>query len=200
VPTPNEAEIPVQKERTYMLQCGPSTYQIICLEIKKDEGQSTIEYLIVPEFLIPGRPYPIYVYLHAIVLYSSNPTMGQRKAAEITRKRFGLETFSHTTLGRAMKKMEVFINENQPEREIEAKEPPQPSAKCFPTAESTGERRTTVLSYLKEASGQASQLTEEPSQPQTSINYRHPPYIGAFIDACHNVVEYTFKKYRRLLL
>jgi hypothetical protein len=166
----------------------------------EDESQNTIEYLVIPEFLIPGRPYPIYVYLHAIVLYSSNPKMGQREAAEITRKRFGLSTFSHTTLGRAMKKLEVFINENQPEQEIEAKEPQQPSSRRFPTAESTGERRNTVLSYLKEASGQDSHLIEEPSQPQTPYNYRRPPYTGAFIDACHRVVDYTLKKYRRLLL
>jgi hypothetical protein len=45
----------------------------------------------------------VYIYLYAIDIYSSNPDIGQRKAAEATRKQFGLIHFAHTTLGRALK-------------------------------------------------------------------------------------------------
>ena len=83
-------------ERTYRLMLGRFEYEIICLEIEDDEAR----YLVVPEFMIPGRLYPIYVYIYGMVLYSSNPKIGQREAAEKTRKRFDLKTFSHTTLGR----------------------------------------------------------------------------------------------------
>ena len=121
--------------------------------------------------------------------------MGQRKAAEQTRKRFDLVTFSHSTLCRVMKKLEDLINTNE-----EKPEPEQPSERRFPSVKLTGERKGTVLSYLKEASGVDDQLTQEPSHPQPALNLKHPPYMGAFIDACHRIVEYTFKKYRRLLL
>jgi len=180
--------------RTYRLMLGRSEYEIVCPEIQDDGA----EYLVVPEFLIPGRKYPIYVYLYAAVLYSSNPKMGQREAAEKTRKRFDLETFSHTTLGRAMKKMEALIKTD--ENEPESNESQQSGVGCFPSVELTAKRRGTVLSYLKEASGQDNQLIQEPSRPQPSLNYKHPPYAGAFVEACHRIVDYTFKKYRRFLL
>ena len=184
--------------RTYRLMLGRSEYEIICPETQDDE----VRYLVVPEFMIPGRKYPIYVYLYAAVLYSSNPKMGQREAAEKTRKRFDLEKFSHTTLGRAMKKIEALINtyENEPEPDNESNESQQSGPGRFPSVELTAKRRDTVLSYLKEASGQDDQLVQEPNQPQASLHYSHPPYTGAFIDACHRVVDYTFKKYRRFLL
>ena len=173
-------------------------YEIVCPEIQ----DAAVRYLVVPEFMIPGRWYPIYVYIYGMVLYSSNPKMGQREAAEKTRKRFGLETFSHTTLGRAMKKLEALINTNEerPNSDNEAEELQQPGSGRFPTVELTGERRGTVLSYLTEASGGDSQLIQEPSRPQPSLNYKHPPYAGAFVEACHRIVDYTFKKYRRFLL
>ena len=61
---------------------------------------------VVPDFLLPGRKYPIHIYLYAISLYCSNPGMGQREAAAATRREFGLATFSHTTLGRAFRALE----------------------------------------------------------------------------------------------
>jgi len=186
------------KERAYALGFGHDVYQIYCPEIQEDG----IKYLIVPEFMIPGRPYPVYVYMYAISLYSSNPKMGQREAAEKTGKRFGIEKFSHSTVCRAMKRLEALIKTdgNEPEPDSETKESQQPDASRFPSVEDTGKRRETVLSYLKEASGQDSQLIQAPSEPKPSINYTRPPYVGPFIEACHRVVEYTFKRYCRLLL
>lgn len=179
------------RERIFALQCGRDVYEIVCVEIQNGE----IKTIIIPEFLIPGRHYPIYVYIYAMVLYSSNPEMGQRKAAEQTRKRFDLVTFSHSTLCRVMKSLEALISTNE-----EKPEPEQLSERRFPSVGLTVARRNVVLAYLKEASGGDAQLTQEPSHPQLALNLKHPPYTGAFIDACHRIVEYTFKKYRRLLL
>jgi len=92
-------------ERVYKLRVQHKEYAVICPEYRKTKrGIEPI--VIIPEFLVPRRPYPLYVYLHGIDLYSNSPEKGQRWAAEETRKRFGLESFSHTTLGRAMK---VFL-------------------------------------------------------------------------------------------
>jgi hypothetical protein len=57
--------------------------------------------VVIPWFLIPGRPYPVQVYLYASGLYSANPAMGQRAAAKATRAEFGLEKFSHSTVSRS---------------------------------------------------------------------------------------------------
>ena len=62
--------------------------------------------IVIPWYLIPGRPYPIQVYLHACSLYSTKPEIGQRGAAEATREKYGLETFSHSTVCRSFKSFE----------------------------------------------------------------------------------------------
>lgn len=78
---------------------------------KNDPGSEPRVYL--PAYKLPHRPYPLGVYLYAIWLYGSNPSLGQRKVAGETRKLFGLETFSHTTLGRAMSAMAGMIDEKE---------------------------------------------------------------------------------------
>jgi len=204
-------EFKLLKERTYMLDCGQADYEIICPTIQKDG----IIYLCIPEFLIFGRPYPIYVYLYGIILYSSNPKMGQREAAEKTRKHFSLETFSHTTLGRSIKKLEAQIKElwNNPESEELSCIGKKPVTQrvisqiettgsehsgCFPCVEQTRERRDTVISFLAGAAEQNNHKVHEILQQ--SHKYKRLPYTGDFIDVCHKIVGHIFKKYRSLLL
>jgi len=76
-------------ERSYKVKEQHKEFTVICPEFRNDtKDVPTI--VIIPEFLVPGRPYPVYVYLYAINLYSSAPEKGQRQAAEETRKFFGL--------------------------------------------------------------------------------------------------------------
>lgn len=95
-----------RRERSYKIKYQRKEYSVICLEFRYDKnGDEPI--VIIPEFLIPGRPYPVFIYLYAIDLYSRSPEKGQRWAAGETRKHFRLDTFAHTTLGRALK---VFVH------------------------------------------------------------------------------------------
>jgi hypothetical protein len=64
---------------------------------------------IMPDMISPHRPYPIYIYIFAVAIYELVSGMTQRRAAEITRQCFGLETFSAPTLCRARKKLEGDI-------------------------------------------------------------------------------------------
>lgn len=149
--------------------------------------------------------------------------MGQREAAEKTRKRFDLDTFSHTTLGRAIKRLEMRIKafENKPQDdkslpensvsnfacgEIELREQRNYAVRllsdtqCFPSVEHTRERKETVLSFLTEAAGLDNRPIQDTLQPQPLHNYKRPPYKGAFFDVSHRIVGYVFIKYRSLLL
>jgi len=97
------------KERTYTLIFNNTVFEVICFEIwKKGDKEHS---LVIPAFLIPRRGYPVYAYAFAINLYSSNPQLGQRKVAEETKKKYGLETFAHTTVGRAMKALAETLME-----------------------------------------------------------------------------------------
>ena len=63
--------------------------------------------MVIPWYLIPGRPYPLQVYQFACSYYSTNPEVGQRGAAEATRSKFNLKTFSHSTVCRSFKSFEL---------------------------------------------------------------------------------------------
>jgi hypothetical protein len=184
---------PVIGYRAYKLQCERATYEIHCPEVHVENRNA----LIVPSFMVPGRPYPIYVYIYAVGFYIANPDMGQREAARQTKEYFGLETFSHTTLGRAMKKIELLIHDeaNEPDEAVIEIETQQPDSKRFPTVKEMRKRKEEVLSYIKKATGEEGLSLPEPKPPQP-----RPPYKGPFIDACHRISAYTYKKYRRLLL
>jgi len=65
--------------------------------------------VILPEYLLLRKRYPIQVYLYAINEYCNNGNKSQRKAARKAIKLFGLETFAHTTLGRTLKKLYKII-------------------------------------------------------------------------------------------
>jgi hypothetical protein len=102
-------------ERRYKIKESYKEYIVICLEYR-NEAMRAEPVVILPEFLVPGRPYPVYVYLYAIDLYSGAPEKGQRWAAAETRERFGLTTFAHTTLGRALRAFVRGINALKPDK------------------------------------------------------------------------------------
>jgi hypothetical protein len=62
--------------------------------------------VVIPWYLIPGRPYPLQVYQFACSCYSSNPEIGQRGAAQAARAKFNLKTFSHSTVSRSFRSFE----------------------------------------------------------------------------------------------
>jgi len=77
--------------------------EIVCPRYRQADGT---EVVVIPWFLIPGRPYPIQIYQYACSLYSTNPELGQRGVAEATRKKFNLTTFSHSTVSRSFRRIE----------------------------------------------------------------------------------------------
>jgi len=194
------------QKRMYQLKIGVGI-DVYSPEISlKDSanGEKHLKYLILPEFVIPGRPYPIYIYLYAIMTYCLNKLIGQREAAKRTQEHFGLKTFSHTTLGRAMKKLEEKIKKQyeEPQTQEEPKEKPEPTAKKFPSTKQTRARRNRVASYLINAAPEDRSYAQEvgPSYKQPSNNEKRQPYKGIFVDACHYIARYVFLNYRCLLL
>jgi hypothetical protein len=78
-------------------------HEIICPRYTFADGTYVV---LLPWFLIPGRPYPAQIYLYACELYSSNPDIGQRGVAKATRSKFKLSTFSHSTVSRSFRSFE----------------------------------------------------------------------------------------------
>jgi hypothetical protein len=143
-------------ERSYKIKEQYKEYTVICPEFRNDtEGAEPI--VIIPEFIVPGRPYAVYVYLYAIDLYSSDPEKSQRRVAEETRKLFGLLTFAHTTLGRALKSF-IRIIEKYAKISNEAKAvtagDEEAKTSEFPTVQATERLREKATIYLRRISVQ----------------------------------------------
>lgn len=100
--------------------------------------------VIIPEYLLLRRRYPLQVYIFAINEYCNSQNKSQRKAAEGARKHFGLTTFSHTTLGRAFKALCKTISKT---------EETQTSGECARSAENSSgllaARCTLFLGFIK---------------------------------------------------
>jgi len=177
------------KERTYQVTVGQNGYEVNCLEIwqKGDKEHS----LIIPAFLMPHRVYPVYVYVYAINLYSSSQQLSQRKVAEATRKKYGLETFAHTTVGRAMKALAktltetaVMNNETTESTEHETGHNEANAGKMrkgrFPSVKDTSAIRDTVKSFF---------YAKLKNRCQEEIK-----------ETCDRIAMYWYTQFRRLLM
>ena len=85
----------------YKLYVAHREFQLECPVIKTPH-RSTI--VLWPAIKLPYRKYPVYVYLYAAALYLSTK-MSMRSVAAKVRSIFGLDTFSHSTLCRSLKKL-----------------------------------------------------------------------------------------------
>ena len=49
-------------ERTYKMTCHHKDYSVVCT-VFRDNKKGSEPVVIIPEFHIPGRPYPVYIYI-----------------------------------------------------------------------------------------------------------------------------------------
>ena len=143
-------------------------HEIICPRYTFADGTYVI---VIPWYLIPGRPYPVQVYMCACSLYSTNPEIGQRGAAKATREKFKLEAFSHSTVSRSFRAFEQarkLALESRFGEEIKAcgagapmlvgaaakheskRDEASDSATRFPTVMDTAERRKEMAEFFRE--------------------------------------------------
>jgi len=199
-------------DRYYKLTYRHQEYTVVCPEFIKPtpKGNPCERIVIIPEFLIPQRPYPVYVYLYAINLYSTDPSISQRAAAEETRKQFGLETFAHTTLGRALKRLVKRVCQ-ETNMSVNAETTPA-------TTSSDNNVATHADPEILPESDIEPDTTEQNSGPirsfpckPTTLPWRElalkilkdlpkPDTLGQFIIASQQLAGNWFRKYCRLLL
>jgi len=65
---------------------------------------------LLPWFILPGRPYPIFTYIYSIWHYHITEKKSQKESAAATGKLFGIESFNKGTVSRSIKAMENIID------------------------------------------------------------------------------------------
>lgn len=91
----------IKKNKQYRLVLHYRQFTIECPVLLMNDGSYQ---MIWPSFKLPNRPYPVFVYLFAVAWYLSSGE-SQRATAERVMRFFGLETFSHTTIGRFLQRL-----------------------------------------------------------------------------------------------
>jgi len=94
------AGIIAKKLHTYHLVVNFREIQVECPVILRDKHPVAV---LLPAFKLPYRPYPCFVYLFAVALHLTGVTM--RKSAIMAGKKFGIPSFSHSTISRAFSRM-----------------------------------------------------------------------------------------------
>lgn len=90
----------------YKININNKDYQLSCPLINIKDCPKVV---LWPSVKLPFRKYPVYVYLYAAVLYLST-SKSMRTVANEVKKLFGLETFSHSTLSRTLKKLKMEVD------------------------------------------------------------------------------------------
>jgi hypothetical protein len=89
----------------YKLYINNGEKQLLCPMLNLNNGKNIV---LWPSFKLPLRSFPVHVYLYATAKYLTEH-ISMRKSAEKTRRKFGLPTFSHSTLSRFLKKFSFNI-------------------------------------------------------------------------------------------
>ena len=92
----------------YMQVCNPET---------------DVKISLIPWFLSPGRPYPIFVYVYAIWHYNTSEQKSMELSAIAVRKIFRIDSFNKSTISRSIKVMEQLISGFQMDKPLSVSEP-----------------------------------------------------------------------------
>ena len=82
---------------------------------------------LIPWFMLPGRPYPLFVYLYAIWHYGVSERKSLRLSALAAGKLFGIDELNKSTVWRSIKAMGCFIGATGIDRPLAVDARPAPS-------------------------------------------------------------------------
>lgn len=96
-----------RKTRVYKFFVNGCEKQLKCPMLKFSNRKNVA---LWPSIKLANRKYPVHVYVYAAALYLSSK-ISMREAAFKTRKKFSLDSFSHSTLSRVLSKLSLNISE-----------------------------------------------------------------------------------------
>jgi hypothetical protein len=102
-------------------------FAIKYLKIRNPETGMSIS--LIPWFMIPGRPFPVFVYIFAIWHYSVTGKKSLKDSADATKKLFKIDTFNKSTVSRNIKALENFVDISLIDSPLSANAPEAPSTK-----------------------------------------------------------------------
>jgi len=84
--------------------------------------ETVMKVSLIPWFMFPGRPYPVFAYVYGIWHYYSNGKKSLRLSADAAGKMFGIESLNKSTISRSIKAMEDIFAIFQIDRPLSTEE------------------------------------------------------------------------------
>jgi hypothetical protein len=85
-------------------------YWITIKYLKVRNPTTGVSISLIPWFMIPGRPFPTFVYIYAIWHYNITGKKSLKNSADATGKLFKIDTFNKSTVSRNIKALENFVD------------------------------------------------------------------------------------------
>jgi len=104
------------------MHCGVS---ITYLKVRNPETGTSISFL--PWFLLPDRPYPIFIYIFAICHYHNTNKKSLSQSAAAAGKTFGVLSLNKSTVSRNIKALDNIIDISRFDRPLSVEQPELPS-------------------------------------------------------------------------
>jgi len=105
----------------YMEKTAKITYLII------KDASSGMKISLIPWFMAPGRPYPVFVYLYAIWHYHKTGKKSLKQSAAAAGKLFKIKSFDKSTVCRAIKAMKDIADAARITAPLSVEEPEMPA-------------------------------------------------------------------------
>jgi len=90
--------------------------------------QTKINISLIPWFLLPHRPYPLFLYAYANWHYTNSQSPSMQTSAAVAGEIFGVSSFNKSTLSRNLKAMEQLMGSLQMDKPLSVNEHKGPSS------------------------------------------------------------------------
>ena len=95
--------------------------------LKVKNPATGISISLLPWFMLPDRPFPVFIYIYAIWHYNRTGKKSLSQSAAAASKLFGVKVLHKSTVSRSIKALENIINTSQVNRPLAVDKPELPS-------------------------------------------------------------------------
>jgi hypothetical protein len=96
---------------------------ITYLKVRNPENKNNMSISLLPWFLLPNRPYPVFLYIFAINHYYSTDKKSLSQTAAAAGKLFGVKGLNKSTVSRSIKALEDIFEASQINRPLAVDDP-----------------------------------------------------------------------------
>jgi len=108
------------KHHHHQMEFMKKVFTITYPQISSPGGGMAVS--LIPWFMFPDRPYPIFVYLYANWYYLNTGQTSLAKSAKVTGELFGIDSLNKSTVCRSLKAFSHFLDLSQADRPLFDKE------------------------------------------------------------------------------